>query len=361
MRAIYSTRSHLRPKPAALIMGLMLLVSAVWVPAAETLSGEFTVCDNMEKVRKLRAAAAACRQKLASGELTVCRVQVTFQNNRLVSSGEAEALAGRLETQACEYAEKIRHQVDSARRAVERQARTIEMGQKELEEWQKRSQEAQRDAILAGVETIFGQLTSDLEAQERSLAAYKGWITQNRNLLARKTSPQQIELALSKLEAAQRAFLEHKLAVTAARPVHAALEAKQLWDLSRATVSAQVQESAQLNQDVQGLLKRPEIGAMFDEIRPNVDRDLILAKSAIETMGPSFVGPRYAPFIGPAANLASFAVSYGYNALAWKESYDRLIQQYRLSDEHLKAAQALKEQLECAENELRHCRECLGK
>jgi hypothetical protein len=48
-------------------------------------------------------------------------------------------------------------------------------------------------------------------------------------------------------------------------------------------------------------------------------------------------------------------VDYGFEAFRWNKSRLRIIQQYNLSDEELKAVAALKKQIEATENALKIC------
>lgn len=53
-----------------------------------------------ERASKLESAAAGCRERVRRRELSDCKVEITFQNNRLVSPSEADLIAADLRRQA---------------------------------------------------------------------------------------------------------------------------------------------------------------------------------------------------------------------------------------------------------------------
>src|SRR3954452_25019763 len=117
-------------KPAGLCCRLIVLSILAWaILSGSARTAEETLADakdRIEKATKLERAAAVCRQKVASGEMSECQVQVTFENNRLVSPSEAEALARKLRKQARDDARSIEKQLERDRVAMRRQMKDIE-------------------------------------------------------------------------------------------------------------------------------------------------------------------------------------------------------------------------------------------
>jgi hypothetical protein len=66
--------------------------------SAATFTAEMTRL--LEQAEKLERAATGCREQVQSGQMLDCRVEVNFQNDRLVSPAAADALAVELRIQA---------------------------------------------------------------------------------------------------------------------------------------------------------------------------------------------------------------------------------------------------------------------
>ena len=54
----------------------------------------------LAQAEKLESAATLCREKVQSGQISDCKVEVTFENNRLVTPAAADLLALSLKNQA---------------------------------------------------------------------------------------------------------------------------------------------------------------------------------------------------------------------------------------------------------------------
>src|SRR5205085_2287543 len=101
----YATMQRLRLEATSVglvfLIGLLSLISGRRIEAASAAaSAAAEVSLLLDRAEKLEHAAATCRQKVASGEMSTCQVEVTFQNNRLISPGSAEGLAAQLRGQA---------------------------------------------------------------------------------------------------------------------------------------------------------------------------------------------------------------------------------------------------------------------
>jgi hypothetical protein len=83
---------------AVLGAAYLLGESRTQVASAATFTPE--VSRLLEQAEKLERAASGCRERVRSGQMSDCKVEVNFQNDRLVSPATADALAVELRAQA---------------------------------------------------------------------------------------------------------------------------------------------------------------------------------------------------------------------------------------------------------------------
>ena len=83
---------------AALGFAYLLSESCTQNVSAATFTPEMSRL--LEQAEKLERAATGCREQVQSGQMSDCRVEVNFQNDRLVSPATADALAVELRIQA---------------------------------------------------------------------------------------------------------------------------------------------------------------------------------------------------------------------------------------------------------------------
>jgi hypothetical protein len=74
----------------------------------------------LDQAKKLETAAALCREKVRSGQMSDCKVEVNFQDNRLVSPSTADSLAAQLRTQARQQYFQIKLQLERDKQALEK-------------------------------------------------------------------------------------------------------------------------------------------------------------------------------------------------------------------------------------------------
>src|SRR5438105_13234107 len=82
------------------LLGFVYLLSELRTQDASAATSTAEVSRLLEQAEKLERAAAGCRERVQSGQMSDCKVEVNFQNDRLVSSATADALAVELRIQA---------------------------------------------------------------------------------------------------------------------------------------------------------------------------------------------------------------------------------------------------------------------
>jgi hypothetical protein len=322
--------------------------------ATESLADAKSLISNAEKLER---AAATCRQKVASGEMSECQVQVTFENDRLVPPSEAVALARKLRKQARDDARFIQKQLERDQDALRRQIKEIERCQSELAESNEKALEAEKDAIQAGVLAIAGLATADLDKLSKSISGHKGWITRYEKQLARKPNAAQIKIAFQKLEDAHKKVSRLQDALAAGRVVRRGLDAKEVWDTSKVALSARINEMTNATAELQEALKSPALADLANDPEAKTDLNLIEAAKVIDELGPAVVAAKYAKVLGPAVTFADFAVQYGYNTKKWLDAREQILQRNKLTEEQLKGVAALDAQLKRTVAALNECRE----
>src|SRR5256885_2649840 len=89
---------HMERLIAVLGAAYLLGESHTQVASAATFTPE--VSRLLEQAEKLERAAGGCRERVRSGQMSDCKVEVNFQHDRLVSPATADALAVQLRAQA---------------------------------------------------------------------------------------------------------------------------------------------------------------------------------------------------------------------------------------------------------------------
>jgi hypothetical protein len=80
--------------------GVALFLNEPWTQRTSAAESAAEVSELLAQASKLETAANECREKVRSKEMSDCKVEVTFQNNRLISPAAADALAVQLRIQA---------------------------------------------------------------------------------------------------------------------------------------------------------------------------------------------------------------------------------------------------------------------
>ncbi|MDE3084455.1 MAG: hypothetical protein KGJ37_04440 [Verrucomicrobiota bacterium] len=348
-----------------LVLGIIATGSVVAMANTKQLLKDANACvDKAEMVERAISDAERANDGPAQVQLTLKSRVVT------ISIADAESLAGQLRTKAGSDCDKIDEQLKMDLKAVDRERASIEQGQKELEDWTKQAEDAQTDAVIAGLNLLLGGMVSDLEQWEKSTAAYKGWITRRFNAVLGSESYPELAAAIAKLDGAIQKFSEmhvglvntlRQLEKPAKGAAEGVLSAKELWDVSKATVAIVMDDLGEISADLRNLKQQPGFSKLASDERPDVDLQEALVAKAIEEIGPDYLAKKYAKLAGPAASIGSFVVDYGYNAAKWETGRERIMQQYDLANKNLKAVEALKEQLERTMNDAKACRARLGK
>jgi hypothetical protein len=76
-----------------------------------------------------------------------------------------------------------------------------------------------------------------------------------------------------------------------------------------------------------------------------------------EEIGPSFFTQKYSRLLGPSAELGQFVANYGYDMKEAMESRKRVLQQYNLSDDYLRAVESLKGEMTRTTEAMNMCRD----
>lgn len=240
----------------------------------------------------------------------------------------------------------LERQLAMDRRALVRQQRVSELLVGELESWAKASTEAQRSAVMLGVTSLFGSAAKQLQSREASATAFRGVLTRYEGQLRARGIP--FEAMQERIERATRGYVAARVQAAAGTAMGAAGDANEVWKYAQteAGVIARLQSTA--DSDVKAALDDPAFQRFVQTDATTLD----LMRSTMDQLAGT---PALAP-IAPHYALASFIVDYGYEATKWATSRARILQGASLSDEQLRAVQALSAQMERTVARLHACR-----
>lgn len=300
--------------------------------------------ESRDKAGKLRRAASKCRERVSSGELANCTIKVPWKNNEALSIQQAEALAAELDQDARNQCDAIKNQLEMDKTALERQKNAIEMGQKELEEWTKKNEEAQEKALKDGISAIVGGITEKLETYKNSARAYQGWLTKYEKKMRKEGIP--FDRLRDKIYQANAGYELALSNIALGSILKTGRNGVENFDGFKAEISAIAERITSSNREVREALSDPRVQKYLEHDRPDVDFELFIAGEVIEKI----------PGMKIPTQLSSFVVNYGYDATQWTASRNRILQQYHLVDQELKAVDSLKHQIEKTVEESNKCR-----
>lgn len=298
----------------------------------------------------LRQAVQRCSQRLASGDISACTVDVGFGINRTVSMPEAQRLADDFERRAqqmdTEWQKKhcvaVRDRYIRDMAAIQRMQKTIEMSRQELDEWTARNQEAQVSAIKSALNLFVDGGLAYVADSTRTLNGLKGALAKYEKQLVRQgRAPDPLQKG--KWMDMSKRILEMEIAVSSARQLQAKKEKAEIfWGYFTASTK-------DVDESMTG----------FKAALNAVDEDPILHKFLLDKGLMPLVGRLKTKQLMPKKpyllNLLEFVKDYGYSATEWAASRNRILQQYNVSDDQLRAVNAMQVELKKTMGELNNC------
>ncbi len=292
-----------------------------------------------------RALAAAARERKPDLE---ARARQLRDENKM-RAAEAEERLRQITTWFDELkrCEEVGTQLQRDLEAVRRQQRTIAQGQRELEEWTRRNEQAQWNAILTAVNLLSSGLLAYSAETDRVINGLQGAITRYENQL-RRQGKRIDQFQMAKLMDLNKRKLELTTAADAARGLQKAKKEVQLtWHF----FTREAKLADEKIESVQDTLRVIGDDPLFKELLKKEGLQPLVGKMQTYQVFPK------KPYL---VEFSSFLVDYGYHATAWMESRDRILQQYNLADEQLKAVNALKEQVELTMKRLKECQDAMA-
>lgn len=288
----------------------------------------------------LRRAVKRCEERIQSQELTNCTVAVGFDINRTVSLQEALNLAGEYDRRALRADREsetarcaaIRDRYIRDMETVKRNQKTIQMGQAELEDWTQRNEAAQQDAIKSALNLLVDGGLAYMADCTQAANGLKGAIAKYENQLKRQKK--RIDpLQWGKWLEMNKRLLEMNLFISGAKALQAKKESAEIfWGY----FTANAQEIDRSTNDFKNALNAVDEDPILHKIL--VDKALLPLVQRLKTKQ---LLPKK-PYL---LNLLEFAKDYGYSATEWVASRNRIVQQYDVSDQQLRAVQVMQEEL----------------
>jgi hypothetical protein len=256
--------------------------------------------------------------------------------------GHAQAPPGTLS--AADVCTSYEDQLQRDQTAMRRQQETIKLGNQQLEEWTEANKEAEIGALKAGFNLFVDGVVRKLLPRQEALEKL------SKSLARGSSTPGQI--LLSRIADSDKAYAQARRLENFRNLAPALATGESLWALMQNEVKAVAELVRHADDNVNAVLQSPEY------------RQLAATDVTFSELGSSLAGfvmssEQLDKFIGPHAALASFVVDYGYNAFAWLESRDRILQQTGdggNADLQLRAVRALTQQTMCTVGRLQDCR-----
>lgn len=298
-----------------------------------------------EEMVQLRERALTQRQEaLANGDSAQAQkdTDIAEETEKNISILDQKTLA--LKEKASTYCKQVQEQIARDQEALRRQKAVIEQGQRELEEWSKKNTEAQFNALQKSLNLLVNGILGYCVETENVINGLKGAIVKYERQLKRQS--QKVDFfQYTKLESMNKRLLGLQSAADAAKKLQKTKEQFELaWNIFTATTRKADDEIASLQTDIQVLLDDP----IFNDF---------VVKGGLERLSKLLKTKALFPKKPYLIDFVSFLVDYGYDATDWITSRNRIIQQYELTDTHLKAVESLKKQIECTMEQWNSCRQ----
>jgi hypothetical protein len=215
---------------------------------------------------------------------------------------------------------------------VKRNQKTIQMGQAELEDWTKRNEEAQRDAIKSALNLLVDGGLAYMAESTQAANGLKGAIAKYENQLKRKKK--RIDpLQWGKWLEMNKRLLEMNLFISGAKALQ---DTKEKAEIFWGYFTANTREIDRSTNDFKNALNAIDEDPILHKIL--VDKGL---QPLVQRLKTKQLLPKK-PYL---LNLLEFAKDYGYSATEWVASRNRIVQQYDVSDQQLRAVQVMQEEL----------------
>lgn len=229
--------------------------------------------------------------------------------------------------------------------AMRRQQDSIAKNSRELEEWDKANKEALKNAAIDAGKLALGRIANVLEAKQKALRGLQDRIKTDVFRRMGAKNPEYAANLTKKLQDSVRAYESAKRQVDIGKVLETGLSADSIWSMVNSTINAVAAVQAGSDAVVNAALKDPELSSWFDTDNAASEFFGDFAQLALESAG-----------LGPYADVASFVVDTSYNATQWALSRDRILQNVDLSEQDLRAVNALKAQIERTAGRLKQCR-----
>lgn len=329
--------------PAVLIILSVLAATAppIWAQDAVELRRRAGV---------LRQAVRRCEERLQSKELTSCNVAVGFDTKKTVSMAEALSLAGDYERRA----QRLDRESETARcvavrdrylrdmEAVKRNQKTIAMGQEELEAWTRRNEEAQQEALKSALNLLVDGSLAYVAESTQAANGLKGALAKYENQLKRQNRRVDPLQQAKWLEMHKR-LLEMQKSIAAAKQLQ---DKKEKAEIFWGYFTQSTRDIDTSTNDFKNALTAIDEDPILHKIL--VDKGLLPLVRRLKTKE---LLPKKPYLLG----LLEFAKDYGYSATEWVLSRNRILQQYDVSDQQLRAVKAMEEELRKTVPALNEC------
>lgn len=238
-------------------------------------------------------------------------------------------------------------QLQRDKRALQVQLRDIEQGVRELEELQKESEEEQKEVLLLGASAILGPIAGHLESKSRSAASFQGWLTRHETQLRQKGVP--FDMLREKIERTMRGYVSAQVQAAAGTALRSAGDISGMWGTLVTVGEAIGTGLAQGEATFREFLADPTLRPFILDDATVSDLMRTLVDTAASTKLLAKISPQY--------TVAAFVVDAGFKFTKYESLRAQVMQRHGLTDQMLRAVDALKQQIERTVGGLLACRQ----
>jgi hypothetical protein len=301
--------------------------------------------------RQALATARLAKEKALSKKLKIeeeiAKVKALLEKLR---SGTADE-----ELRACNA---VYAQLKQDIEATKRYQKTIDTTLKELDEWTEANQEAQLDALVSGVNALTGACLAELEARFDNAKALQRCISRHEKKLISKNKGSIIKI-MNELELTTKAYNKAGDTIkkfTIAKYTATVLDGIEYFDQIMNLVSVELLSRTANDKKMKELLDDSDVKDIINQERPDVDLTLFIAEKSLEADKSLEALCKKAGMKTVPVSFAAFVADYGYNATKWALSRGQILRNCDLSEQELKAVDALKKQMERTMEKFKKCK-----
>jgi len=294
----------------------------------------------------------------ARAEETIKRVNSMI--DRLSKSGtdeksieEAKELPDKIKRRETSLCREIETQLERDKERIKRYQKTIEMNKEEAQKWADKNKEAVKEAQKSAGTALFEAIGGKLLTNKKIADDFQKRLIDYQVKIAVEGPPSQkilADLLIKKTVVASLAYADAAAKANTGKLIEAGVDLKKYYDITKAAVDSTNSAKEAADKEMKEVLQA--LNSPENDLRANFsDLTALVAELKLDNI------LEQTPFLQDAASLTLFLRDYSYNATAWYQSRERILEYGKIIDEQLKAVKANQEQIKRTGEKLKVCLE----